>query len=70
MNYFQAFMGRVLGAQKREQEKRDSETKAYNRAMAENAEYIAGLEKLDTPHPHKKTWDEMYGRNSNAKNGE
>jgi hypothetical protein len=46
VNYFQALMERVLGTQKREQEKRDAEAEAYNRAMAENAEYIAGLERL------------------------
>ncbi len=46
MNYFQQMLERVLGAQKREQEKRDAEAEAYNRAMVENAEYIAGLNTL------------------------
>lgn len=43
---FEAIMARARAAQKREQEKRDAEIAAYNQAMAENAEYIAGLEKL------------------------
>lgn len=46
MNFFQEMLARVTGAQRREQEKRDAEAEAYNRAMAENAEYIAGLDKL------------------------
>lgn len=53
MNYFQAFMERVLGAQKREQVKRDAEIEAYNRALTENAEYIAGLNTL----PFKTKFD-------------
>lgn len=46
MNYFQALMDRVLGAQMREQEKRDAEAEAYGRALTENAEYIANLNTL------------------------
>lgn len=46
MNYFHAVMDRVLGAQKREQEKRDAEAEAYGRALTENAEYIANLDTL------------------------
>ena len=47
-NYFLEILGRMTAFKKREQEKRDAEDEAFNRAMAENAEYIEGLrEKFD-----------------------
>jgi len=54
LNYFQDLLCRVLQAQKREQEKRNAENEAFNRAMAENAEYIANLDKLPFTHFDKE----------------
>lgn len=46
MSYFQDMLARMVGAQKREMEKRNAENEAYNRVLAENAEYVAGLNTL------------------------
>lgn len=46
MNYLQALMNRVINFQETERKKRAAEEEAFQRAMVENAEYIAGLNTL------------------------
>ena len=52
--YMATVWQRVVDFRKREQEKRAAEEEAFNRAMAENAEYIANLANLPFGHVDKE----------------
>jgi hypothetical protein len=52
--YLSAMLDRVKAFRGREQEKRTAEEEAFNRAMAENAEYIANLDNLPFGHVDKE----------------